>query len=149
LLASEQPNPEPISGDVPGSVPLWERIAAAYQERSRGLASLLEFRPAGEGAEIVTPFLDPANSKISLFVQLQEGGYLLCDGGLASRLVVMAKRPDGPDILNAVLRDYGLSRAGEYVRVEAAEPELPSKQFRMCSAIIALMDRLRALPHVW
>jgi hypothetical protein len=147
LLASEQPLPEGTPDDESGHSATSERIASIYQGRSRGLASLLDIRPAGDRAEIITPFLDPTNARISLFASVKGERIVLCDEGLGLRIVGMARRPDGESLLTQVLRDFGLSRHENHVRLECSEAELPAKQLQFCKALMNLMERLRTTPR--
>lgn len=130
-----------------GYPPMWKKIAAIYESRSRSLAGLYSFRALGEHAEIVTPFLDPANERITLLVRAEGNSYLLCDRGLGSRIVDQSGRSDGGGILEQTRRDYGLSRSRHYLYVVCEERDLLLKQFRLCNALVALGERLASLPR--
>lgn len=125
--------------------PMWERIAAIYQSRSRSLARLFHFRGAGNHrTEVVTPFLDPMNARISVFIEMAGEDFVICDGGLALKIVRMSQRKDGLPILHALVQDYGLSLSGDSLHVVSTEADLLAKQFRLCNALVSLRDRLSA-----
>lgn len=125
---------------------MWKKLASIYESRSRSLAILYDFRSAGEAAEIVTPFLDPFNERIIVRVREEGDQYLLCDRGLATRIVERAGRADGREILGEVCRDFDLSQSGDHLYVRTSEAGLLARQFRLCNALVALGDRLRTLP---
>lgn len=129
--------------DYSWPTPIWERVASIYRNRSTSLANLFQFRGAeGDRAEIVTPFLDPSNKRISVFIELAGDNFVISDGGLAFRIVALSHRADGMTVLQDLVKDYGLILSEESVHVVSSEAELLARQFRLCNALVALRDRL-------
>jgi hypothetical protein len=135
--------PYPVPESDP---PMCEQIASIYRKRSKSLSSLFHFRHAGNKAEVVTPFLDPTNSRISVFIGAAGDDFHICDGGLANRIVEMAGRPDGKTILREMVKDYGLTVSDNSLHVLSGENDLLAKQFRLCNALVSLRDRLSTEP---
>lgn len=123
--------------------PTWERVASIYRNRSSSLANLFHFcRAEGDRTEVVTPFLDPSNRRISVFIEPAGDDFVISDGGLAFQIVTLSHRAEGMTILHDLAKDYGLSLSEDSVYVISSEAELLARQFRLCNALVALRDRL-------
>ncbi len=142
MESEESESPYRFSREGRDAPDMCDRIACIYSKRSKSLSNLFHFRTAGEHAEIVTPFLDPTNSRISVFIKSAGEDFQICDGGLAFRIVDMAARADGESILEAMVQDYGLTVTGRSLHVLSSEADLLAKQFRLCNALVSLRDRL-------
>lgn len=122
---------------------LKERIASIYRNRSTSLANLFFFRGVeGDRAEVVTPFLDPTNTRISVFIEASDGKFVISDGGLALQIVAKSGRSDGMAVLHDLTHDYGLTLSEHALCIDSSEADLLARQFRLCNALVALRDRL-------
>ncbi|MGZ5442130.1 MAG: DUF1828 domain-containing protein [Thermoanaerobaculia bacterium] len=96
------------------------------------------------GVVITTPFLDRHSDEIEIFVQKENGAFLLSDDGYT----VADLRAGGIDLtkgsrreqLVRILNGYGVQLEGDALAVNATPAEFPQKKHNLVQAILAVDD---------
>ncbi len=98
----------------------------------------------GDVCEITTPFLDRHNDHLQIYIQRNNGKYILSDDGYT----VSDLRQSGVEfdtekrqrVLKAVLQGFGVTLSGKELKVETNREDLPRRKHNLLQAILAVND---------
>jgi len=104
----------------------------------------LSVEQIGEVCEITTPFLDRHNDQLQIYVQRENGKYILSDDGY----ILADLRQSGVEFdtekrkhaLATVLQGYGVTQVEGKLRVEANREDLPRRKHNLIQAMLAVND---------
>ena len=104
----------------------------------------LSVEQIGEVCEITTPFLDRHNDQLQIYVQRENGKYILSDDGY----ILADLRQSGVEFdtekrkhaLATVLQGYGVTQVEGKLRVEASREDLPRRKHNLIQAMLAVND---------
>lgn len=99
----------------------------------------------GEFTQISTPFLDRHNDHLQLFVQQQEQGLYLTDGGYTINDLDMCgcdvmSSPKRKNILSEILNGFGVRLNGEEICVNANRLNFPQKKHALLQVMLSVND---------
>ena len=119
-----------------------EKLLTDYQVWLRDKTTLREIN--GEWVEITTPYLDRHNDMLQIYVQQQDGGYLLTDDSyiihdLESSGCVLntGKRQD---LLRMTLNGFGVKLNKNELEVHASAESFPLRKHNLIQAMLAVND---------
>jgi len=94
--------------------------------------------------EITTPFLDRHNDHLQIYLRPENGHFVLTDGGYILADLEMSgvdiNTPKRRQILDTILKGFGVRREGDELRVEAHQEDLPRKKHALLQAMLAVND---------
>lgn len=94
--------------------------------------------------EITTPFLDRHNDHLQIYLRHENGHYVLTDGGYILADLEMSgvdiNTPKRRQVLDTILRGFGVRREGGELRVEAQPEDLPRRKHALLQAMLAVND---------
>ena len=104
----------------------------------------LSVEQIGEVCEITTPFLDRHNDQLQIYVQRENGKYILSDDGY----ILADLRQSGVEFdtekrkqaLATVLQGYGVTQVEGKLQVEASREDLPRRKHNLIQAMLAAND---------
>ncbi len=104
----------------------------------------LSVEQIGEVCEITTPFLDRHNDQLQIYVQRENGKFILSDDGY----ILADLRQSGVEFdtekrkhaLATVLQGYGVTQVEGKLRVEASREDLPRRKHNLIQAMLAVND---------
>jgi len=101
-------------------------------------------RKNGSALEITTPYLDRHNDYLQIYVQRQNGSYLLTDDGYTiSDLLQSGCRLDTPkraSLLQMTLNGFGVKRVGDALEVKTTKAEFGLRKHNLLQAMLAVND---------
>lgn len=107
----------------------------------------------GEYAVISTPFLDPHNDEIELYVRRDGNGLILTDGGNTlsdledSGLEISTEKRKAH--IQEILNGFGVANEGQELLVRTSEKDFPQRKHNLLQALLAVHDLyLTAQSHV-
>ena len=119
-------------------------IEALVESYWRWLKDKTAIRRINDWAEITTPYLDRHNDYIQIYARLQNGGYLLTDGG--ETLLDLAHSgfsldsPKRQAILKSVLNGFGIEESRQELCVHASADNFALRKHSLIQAILSVHD---------
>ncbi len=94
--------------------------------------------------EITTPFLDRHNDHLQIYLRNENGHFVLTDGGYILADLEMSgvdiNTPKRRQVLETILRGFGVHREGDELSVEAQPEDLPRRKHALLQAMLAVND---------
>ena len=94
--------------------------------------------------EITTPFLDRHNDHLAIYLRPENDHFVLTDGGYVLPDLEMSgvdiNTPKRRQVLDMILRGFGVRREGDELRVEARQDDLPRRKHALLQAMLAVND---------
>lgn len=126
------------------------------QKMMDGYASWLRektsLRAVGEWVEITTPLLDRHNDHLQIYVQRENGHFILTDDGYTLQdLEQSGCRLDSPkrqELLRVTLNGFGVQQRDSSLEIRATEENFPLKKHSLLQAMLGVNDLFYlASPH--
>jgi hypothetical protein len=127
------------------------------QKMMDGYASWLKdrtsLREIGGWVEITTPLLDRHNDHLQIYVQRENGHFILTDDGYTLQdLEQSGCRLDSPkrqELLRLTLNGFGVQEHGSSLEIRATEENFPLKKHSLLQAMLGVNDLFYlASPHI-
>jgi hypothetical protein len=131
-------------------------VIAEIQRMMDGYASWLRektsLREIGEWVEITTPLLDRHNDHLQIYVQRENGHFVLTDDGYTLQdLEQSGCRLDSPkrqELLRVTLNGFGVQQRDSSLEIRATEESFPLKKHSLLQAMLGVNDLFYlASPH--
>jgi hypothetical protein len=94
--------------------------------------------------EITTPFLDRHNDHLTIYMRPENDHFILSDGNYVLSDLEMSgvdiNTPKRRQVLDTILRGFGVQREGDELRVEARQDDLPRRKHALLQAMLAVND---------
>jgi hypothetical protein len=94
--------------------------------------------------EITTPFLDRHNDHLQIYLRPENGHFVLTDDGYILTDLEMSgvdiSTPKRRQVLDTILKGFGVRREGDELRVEAQPDDLPRRKHALIQAMLAIND---------
>jgi len=109
-------------------------------------------REIGEWVEITTPMLDRHNDHLQIYVQRENGHYILTDDGYTLQDLEQAgcklDSPKRQELLRVTLNGFGVQQRDASLEVRATEENFPLKKHSLLQAMLGVNDLFYlATPH--
>lgn len=96
------------------------------------------------GCEITTPFLDRHNDMLQIYLQRENGHYILSDDGYTLADLQMSgvdlSTPKRQEALETMLRGFGVEQHENALRVKTQKEQLPQRKHALLQAMLAVND---------
>jgi len=121
-----------------------DEIKSLMDQYVEWLKSKTTLKQAGDWIEITTPYLDRHNDLLQIYVQRQNGSYLLTDDGyIINDLQQSGCKLDSPkrtSLLQMTLNGFGVKRAGDALEVKATREDFGLRKHNLLQAMLAVND---------
>jgi len=123
-----------------------EAVEELMEEYSKWLKDKTVLRQVvdTEWVEITTPYLDRHNDYVQIYVKMQDGGFLLSDGGETIEDLQMSgcnlESRHRQDLLQMTLNGFGVKRDGDSLTVRASTQNFPMRKHNLIQAVLAIND---------
>jgi hypothetical protein len=121
-----------------------DEIKSLMDQYVEWLKSKTTLKQAGDWIEITTPYLDRHNDLLQIYVQRQNGSYLLTDDGyIINDLQQSGCKLDSPkrtSLLQMTLNGFGVKRTGDALEVKATREDFGLRKHNLLQAMLAVND---------
>jgi hypothetical protein len=121
-----------------------DEIKSLMDQYVEWLKSKTTLKQAGDWIEITTPYLDRHNDLLQIYVQRQNGSYLLTDDGyIINDLQQSGCKLDSPkrtSLLQMTLNGFGVKRTGDALEVKANREDFGLRKHNLLQAMLAVND---------
>jgi hypothetical protein len=123
---------------------LVEEAKQLVSRYATGVKDRINLRAVGDSAVIATPFLDPHNDEIELYLRKQGDGFVVSDAGETlsdlEDLGLEISTEKRKLHLDQILSGFGVMSDGRELFVRTSEQDFPQRKHNLIQAVLAVHD---------